>query len=434
MTTEIAVIVACFLIGAWLSAALKALRDLSWGGIGRLDSQKQKDLIERAEGWMDARDELVTLSRLLALLNLAFVITAAGRMLSGQWPVLAQDWAKLGLAVLAAAAVFVLVTEGIGSLLAVYAWPVLTVSIPLLKMLRIVPGLAVYPALLMEHKLERLMNSDEEEEKPTTEDEIEALLEHGDHVNEDEESNGIEKSTGRMIRGILDLDETLVKEIMTPRVDIDAVSETATIEEIKHRIIESGHSRIPVYRDHIDDIVGIIYSKNLLDDQNTGKKPLADIMHRATYIPETKNVDDLLQEFKQQKVHIAVVIDEYGGTAGLVSLEDILEEIVGEIADEFDEDDEEEKPLQLATDGSLKLEARTPIDDVNDAMDLDLPEEEDHVTIGGYITSQLGRIPKAGEQVTLEDVEIEILAADDRKLSELIIRKTSAAAPASRDH
>ena len=237
----------------------------------------------------------------------------------------------------------------------------------------------------------------------------------------------MEETTGKMIRGILDLDETLVKEIMTPRVDVIGVELATSVKDLRKTIVSCGHSRIPVYERNIDSILGVVYSKNMLDDETVSDATsLKDIMHEAVYIPESKNVDQLLKEFQQNKVHIAVVLDEYGGTAGIVTLEDILEEIVGEIADEFDGEEEEDQPLSVSEDGWLELDGRTELEDVGEVLDLYLEEDEDNVTIGGFISSNLGRIPKPGEQIKLDDFEADIIDADERRLTKLRIRKLDA--------
>ena len=179
---------------------------------------------------------------------------------------------------------------------------------------------------------------------------------------EEAETGTLEASERRMIRGIFDLGETLVKEIMTPRVDIEALQTRTTFQDAKRKIVECGHTRIPVFRNSIDDIIGVVYSKHLLDDEKLREaNTLEHIMQEPVFIPETKNVDDLLDEFRQTKIHLAVIIDEYGGTAGIVTIEDILEEIVGEIQDEFDVG-EEVAEVAEADDGSFEVDARTPVD------------------------------------------------------------------------
>lgn len=219
-----------------------------------------------------------------------------------------------------------------------------------------------------------------------------------------------------MIRGIFDLDATLVRAIMTPRVDLDALPDTAGVAELKQEILGTGHSRIPIYGESIDHIVGILHAKDLLDsDRISQPDGVRGMLHAPLFIPETKNIGDLLEEFQQNVTHFAVVVDEYGGTAGIVTLEDILEEIVGEIMDEYDR--EEDEPVRhMLPGGGMIVDARTSIDELNQEMQLHLPDDEDFDTIGGYVSSVLGRIPKAGEVLTTDHFVLEVLEADDRRI------------------
>ncbi len=430
MIPELVTIVTTFIIGTWLTSVYTALKGISWGSIRKLDQKRDRALIVRAEQWVEMRNNYRILLRLLVFLNLACLAVAVYRIADFKL----GDEADL-LLLLAITAVtsylFVLITEMISVRFTSQVWWVLKASMPVIHGLYYGFWIATWPAIFVHKQLERQKDSDDEEEKTTTEDEIEALLDHDAHSREGEpHENGIEERTGRMIRGILDLDETLVKEIMTPRVDVVAVQIDLPLAQVRRAIVQSGHSRIPVYRKNIDDVVGVIYSKNMLDDMNiSADTSIEEIMRHPVYIPETKNVNELLQEFKQRKVHIAIVIDEYGGTAGIVSLEDILEEIVGEIADEFDDADEEDQILNPTVDGRLELEGRTPLDDVNDVLKLSIPEEEDNVTIGGYITSHLGRIPQSGETVELDEFSAEIIKADERKIEHLILSRRDVESP-----
>lgn len=260
----------------------------------------------------------------------------------------------------------------------------------------------------------------QDNEKVTTEDEIMSLVESV--PENEEESNELEDDERRMIRGVFDLDETLVREIMTPRVDLHTVPDTAAIEQIKACIVECGHSRIPVYHESVDHVVGVVYSKDLLNEKRLlTLNGLEELYHRPVFIPESKNVGDLLAEFQQSQIHFAVILDEYGGTAGVVSMEDVLEEIVGEIRDEYDV--HETEPL-LATneDGSVTAEARVPLSDVLELLDVTVPEDIDCDTLGGYISCSVGRIPECGETVVNGVLEFDILEADIRRVLKTTVR------------
>jgi putative hemolysin len=262
--------------------------------------------------------------------------------------------------------------------------------------------------------------------KVTAEDEIMSMVE------DDEEeapgspsSSGLELDEKRMLNGVINLDKTLVHEIMTPRVDMDVLPESASIAEIKAAIAETGHSRIPVYRGSIDIISGIVYAKDLLDDERTKKAANAlALAHNPVFIPESKNVSDLLDEFRQNRNHLAIVLDEYGGTAGVVTIEDILEEIVGEIRDEFDHDEPSTPEVpHLEEDGSLINDGRMAIWEVNQLLDVEISEEQGFDTLAGYIMASQGKIPASGEHLLTEHLEIDILEADRRKLIRVKVRK-----------
>jgi len=203
-----------------------------------------------------------------------------------------------------------------------------------------------------------------------------------------------------MIEGIKELKDKTVKEIMVPRIDVQFISNDVTLEELYSIIQEQGYSRYPVFDQTIDNIVGVLYAKDILRHGIDNGFNVKDLMRKPYFIPESKHLDDLLREFKMRKVHIAIAIDEYGGVSGIVCMEDILEVIVGEIQDEFDED--EADGISKIDDNTYMIEARTSIDEVNDAIGLSLAEE-DFETIGGYVFELFGRIPVKDESV--EDVQ-----------------------------
>ena len=217
----------------------------------------------------------------------------------------------------------------------------------------------------------------------------------------DEGGYNIESEERQMIKQIMDFVETTVREVMVPRVDMICAPIDAEISEIIGIIEERGHSRIPLFEDNIDNIVGILYAKDLLIEmgRKTDNIDLSRICRKPYFIPESKLIDDLLQEFRREKLHIAIVVDEYGGVAGMVTMEDLLEEIVGEIQDEYDM---EEMPIQKLDDGVWRIMGKVTIDDVSDLLDVQLPDEEAD-TIGGLIYQFAGAIPKPGYSVELED-------------------------------
>ena len=243
-------------------------------------------------------------------------------------------------------------------------------------------------------------------------------------VSEGEMHGAVDEEEKEMIESVIDLRDTDVEEIMTPRTDIAAVERTAGLQEVKSCIAESGHSRIPVYEETIDKILGMLYAKDLLQLGEGEPFNATKVMRSVSFIPETKPLRDLLHEFQEQKVHVAVVLDEYGGTAGLVTIEDILEELVGEIVDEYES--EEPEAIRRIDENNVEVDARTRIDDLNDELDLNLPEDEDYETVGGFVFSRLGRIPKVGERCDHDNLAFQVIAAEPRRILRLRLHITPA--------
>ncbi len=404
-----------------LSVIWLNLISFTGGKARRLDSQN-RELAERLEPWLAKRDEYRVLLRLLLLLDccVLFVCYAA-------W----DDACRLGNASAGMrfgvpggiAALFFVLSEFLGRhLSAAVGGRLLAALMPVVWGL----GIVFFPFTIIIrgchrwaerwHEMRR-----EEHGKATAEDEILSLIER---ESEDEEGDDdLAEDERRMIQGVFDLDETLVHEIMTPRVDVDAIEENASLAEVKTKIVSSGHSRIPVFRESIDHVVGVIYAKDLLDEARFATcTSLADFQHQPVFIPETKNVGDLLAEFQQSRNHFAIVLDEYGGTAGLVTFEDILEEIVGDIQDEYD-DEEEISVSEAQPDGFQLVDARMTIDEVNELLDIELSEDEDYDTLAGYMAAHCGHIPQEGEAGRTEVLEYEIVEADQRRVKKLKIRK-----------
>ncbi|MCD4699351.1 MAG: hemolysin family protein [Phycisphaerae bacterium] len=220
-----------------------------------------------------------------------------------------------------------------------------------------------------------------------------------------------------MIESVIEFGDRRAGEIVTPRTDIVALPAEATLEEVRRTVIQAGHTRIPVYAGDIDNIVGVLYAKDLLAIAEPDRDDLRSVMRKPFFVPETKSLDDLLREFKARKMHMAIVLDEYGGTTGLVTIEDLIEEIVGDISDEYDQ---AESPLLKRIDEqTVEVDGRMYVDDLNDAMDLSLPEEEDYETVAGFIFSELGFIPPVGQTLSSNGAEFTVLSADARKINRL---------------
>ena len=243
-----------------------------------------------------------------------------------------------------------------------------------------------------------------------------------DAVDEAELHGAVDHEEKAMIRSVMELDESTVGEIMTPRTELVATHKGATLEEIKKLIQKEGHSRIPVYDENIDQVLGMVYAKDLLHVNVGPGAPGFDLMEHireVPFVPEAKLLDDLLAEFRTGKTHAAIVLDEYGGTAGLVTIEDILEELVGEITDEYEQPEPE--PVRQIGKGVIEVDSKVHVDEINELLGLDIPEGDDYETIGGFVFSAMGKIPHDGEELQRHNAKITILEAEDRKINRLRI-------------
>lgn len=221
----------------------------------------------------------------------------------------------------------------------------------------------------------------------------------------------------QLLRSIVNFGDTLVREVMTPRPDIVAIRADASTRELKALFREQEYSRIPVYFENLDNIVGVVFVKDLI--QHGEDKPIAQLMRPPYFVPETKPVSDLLKEFQRKRVQGAIVVDEYGGTAGLVTLEDLLEEIVGEIRDEYDDESE---PVVDEGNGSFVFSGKVDIDDVADRLKIQI-QREGFETVGGYLLSHLGRVPAVGETFEVDDLSVEVLDAERRRVNKVRMRR-----------
>ncbi|MHB1610057.1 MAG: hemolysin family protein [Sulfobacillus sp.] len=263
----------------------------------------------------------------------------------------------------------------------------------------------------------RLLGGRAEGGRIITEEEIRTMVEVG------EEEGLLEAEEREMIQGIFDLGDTVVREVMVPRIDVQALASTATLGQAWDAVIQWGHSRLPVYRVTIDDVIGVLYARDILlyIKERPPETPVQDLVRPVQYVPETKKVDELLADFRRRRSHIAVVLDEYGGTAGIVTIEDLLEEIVGEIQDEYDT---EELAIRRVDDNTIDVEGLASLDEVNEMFDVDLPHE-DFDTVGGLILHLLGRAPVEAEVVSLDGLEFTVTKVTGRRVTRVLIRRLS---------
>jgi putative hemolysin len=253
-------------------------------------------------------------------------------------------------------------------------------------------------------------------EAQITAEELRLIVERGG------EQGVLEAEEEQMINAVIELGSRRVHEVMVPRIAMATIQATATFDEAIETIVEHGHSRIPVYDESVDEILGILYAKDLLPflRESAGPRPdLRTLLRTPVYIPESMTVDDLLHEFQRRKVHLAIVLDEYGGTAGLVTIEDLLEEIVGEIQDEYDV---EEPMIVRLSDDEARLDGRASVDDLAELFDtnLGLEDEDEYDTVGGLIYHRIGGVPTPGDRVEVDGVTLTVESTDGRRVGKVL--------------
>lgn len=268
-------------------------------------------------------------------------------------------------------------------------------------------------ARLEHHLLGMALSGADEEDRPSHEDEIRHLV---DQVSEED----LDVEEREMIKSVFEFGETVTREIMTPRVDVEGFEDDLTVADCCERAKESPYSRFPVYQETIDEVVGVVHIKDLLrlSRDGRGDEKVGAVAKEVSFVPESMPINDLLRLLRAEKEQLAIVVDEYGGTAGLVAMEDIIEELVGEILDEYDT---ESMVMQRMADGSAVLDARMPVDEVNELLGLSLPEDEEYDSLGGYVFHALGHIPRPGEVLETEEALITIQSATVRQLQTLRI-------------
>jgi len=243
-------------------------------------------------------------------------------------------------------------------------------------------------------------------------------------VQEGQKEGVLQETEKEMIEAIIELKDSEVQEVMTPRTDIFCLALDSPIETLIGQIVNEGHSRIPIYKENKDDIIGILYIKDLLQywEQDTRNDlKLEKLIRHPYFVPETKRIGSLLMEFQKQKIHMAVVVDEYGGTAGIVTIEDIIEEIVGEIQDEYD--GESYTPFRFIQENIVEVDARFHVDELNEILDVEIPSDEGYETIGGFLFSFIGHIPKKAETFYWENIEFTVLEVSPRRIDRLKVTK-----------
>jgi putative hemolysin len=266
-------------------------------------------------------------------------------------------------------------------------------------------------------RISRIFGADVAADERISAEELRLIIEQGG------EQGILEAEEEQMIHAVIELGDQRIHEVMVPRIAMISLSAGATMEQAIDTVIEEGHSRIPVYEETIDEIVGILYAKDLLPflkDSAGEPPPLRTLLRTPVFVPESMSVDDLLHEFQRRKVHIAIVLDEYGGTAGLVTIEDLLEEIVGEIQDEYDV---EEPLIVKLSDDEARIDGRADVDDLAELFDitLGLEDEAEYDTLGGLIYHRIGGVPKPGDQVQVNGLTLTVETTDGRRVGKVLV-------------
>jgi len=381
-----------------------------------LERTRSDEQRARLEPLLERADSLATSASILSITaRLGFVGALFLLISDGERPDAWDLLTTLGLAV----PVFWLATEGLPVALAKRfgdTW--LIHGLPIFRVVQL-------PIAFVTHTLEGLRRAflrmiGLQDSTPVERQIVEGLR---DVIVEAEMDEDLDETEREIIGNVLDFSDVDVAAVMTPRTEVVGVEVDATLLEAARAISSSGFSRIPAYDGNLDTIVGTFSARDLVHLVATGeldKRPLRDILRPAYFVPETKEVSELLAELRRDKTKMAIVLDEYGGTAGLVTLTDILEEIVGDIPDEFDAD--EPHPIHRLPDGRIEIEAGLHVSEVNEELDLDLPEEEDFETLAGFVLARFGRFPKPGEAFEFAGRQFLVLDANDRRVLRVEVR------------
>ncbi|MGB3975199.1 MAG: hemolysin family protein [bacterium] len=282
-----------------------------------------------------------------------------------------------------------------------------------------------FPSILLGKVIlisQKLVKSDSKVQRMTqVEESIRSIIDAG-------EKDGVFLSDeGDMLQSIIYLSETIVREVMTPRIDLQAIEIHSTIDDLVQKVVDTGYSKIPVYNEKVDNVVGVLYAKDVLPywKKNGHQVTLEELKRDVSFVPETKKISILLREFQHEKKHLAIVVDEFGGVAGLVTIEDLLEEIVGEIHDEYDE---EEESIKVISDSSWEVAARINLDELSEVLDIEFPEDN-YETLGGFLFHLFERIPVSGETHSYKNLVFEIIKANERKIETVLITKEQPVEP-----
>ena len=400
-----------------ITALNLALRQISWVRLEEaLEQHKQEDRLDWYKKNMAINLASTTFMRLV--LNVGIILTTAYIFLDPVIPVTEENlWQQmlltagvvgLGVLLLFAYALPQACAKYSGTAFLVHGRSILLLIHPL--------GWGILVPIQWVETLVRRLSGVSSEEGNGKEEKQEELL----NVVEEQEKEGVvDEEEREMIESVLEFRNTTAGEIMTPRTDVQGIEAQTDFAEMIAFVRQTGHSRYPVYEESIDKIIGMIFAKDLLKHIGEDQSPedIRTLLRKPQFVPEGKTLRDLLHDFQNTKSHFAVVLDEYGGTAGVVTIEDILEELVGEIGDEYERPQEE--PFVQVNEHTYEVDARYHVDELNDELDLKIPEDEDYETIGGFAFARLGYIPEPGETFEHENLKFTILDAEQRRINRL---------------
>jgi CBS domain containing-hemolysin-like protein len=348
-----------------------------------------------------------------------------------------KNWVDLLWAFVLAGALISVFSVAVGYYWGIHAAePLLAVSLPMLHAAYLVLRPLVSPLRFIDPLVRRLLGVS----RMTPDDASEIEQEILDVVTEGEMTGLVDRQQKHMIEAVVEFGDTTVDEVMKPRTEVEGIEVSTCLDDVIRFAREAGHSRFPVYEDNLDRIVGVLYVKDLLDRLGADTQhpfDLRQVVRDAVFVPESKTLRDLLAEMQQEKVHMALVLDEYGGTAGLVTIEDILEELAGEIQDAYEPENEPEPTITRIDDRTAEADGRVYVDDLNEELHVEIPEDEDYDTVGGFVFSTLGHIPEPGETFDHENLRVTVLEAEKTRVNrirvEVLNRPVNNAAAAAPD-
>lgn len=409
------ILVAFVIIASWLAAIE---RSLLMSSPIRLRHELEFGGMPNRASWLSSQYEAVTQSIAFARGFCFLVVIASVSGLLGGFEAV-DYWVFIGSLAISGAVLWVCASV-IGGAIA-SAVPVETIckSWWLLRLSMLLGGLARVPISVIGEIVRRLTGANLIQQNGSTEVE-EQLLKSIEHSQRE---GGIPAEAAEMLENVVEFRTTDVGEIMTPRTDVEGIELTNDLQEIRKFVLESGRSRIPVFEGNIDNILGILYVKDLVAffGSETNGLNLKSILRQPIVVPDTKPVQELLGDFQRSEVHMAVVIDEYGGTAGIVTIEDVIEEIVGEIRDEHDDAEADEPNLTKMRDGFVEVDGRYNLDDLNDELSWELPEDEEYDTLAGFVLAQLGHVPEVGEVLETHKMRFTTLEASATQINRMSI-------------